>query len=200
MAWVKRNLYFLIGGLVALALMGLAGWYLYSNYQLNNQMIEKLNEQYSVLNELNNRNPHPGTQKGPDNIQAAKEQQQQLVEVRKKTTKYFQPIPPIPDSKSVNSQEFTSALSSIINRLQRDATNSSIGLPAGITAQGYNFSFESVRHTVTFLPANLGPLSVQVGEIKAICDVLMQAKVNAIDNLSRERVATNDYTGPASDF
>ena len=44
MDWIKRNLYFLIGSLVALALMGLAGWYLYSKWQLNNEFLGKLDE------------------------------------------------------------------------------------------------------------------------------------------------------------
>ena len=33
MAWVKRNLFLLIGGLVALALLGLAGFYLYQRIE-----------------------------------------------------------------------------------------------------------------------------------------------------------------------
>ena len=49
MDWIKRNLYFLIGSLVALALMGLAGWYLYKNYTLNNEMMAKLNGDYEEL-------------------------------------------------------------------------------------------------------------------------------------------------------
>lgn len=39
MDWIKRNLYFLVGSLVAVALMGLAGWYLYSKWQLNNDIL-----------------------------------------------------------------------------------------------------------------------------------------------------------------
>ena len=36
MSWVKRNLYFLIGGIIALVMLGGAGWYLYSKWDLNN--------------------------------------------------------------------------------------------------------------------------------------------------------------------
>ena len=57
MDWIKRNLYFLIGSLVALALMGLAGWYLYSKWQLNNEILGKLDEQYAKLKRLNHRTP-----------------------------------------------------------------------------------------------------------------------------------------------
>ena len=52
MLWIKRNLYFLIGSVVALALMGAAGWYLYSKWQLNNEIVEKLNAEYAELQRL----------------------------------------------------------------------------------------------------------------------------------------------------
>ena len=60
MAWVKRNLYFLIGALAALALLGLAGWILYANWQHNNEVLDKLNADYAELTRLNQQNPHPG--------------------------------------------------------------------------------------------------------------------------------------------
>ena len=60
MSWIKRNLYFVIGSVIALALMGLAGWYLYSNWQLNNEILEKLNADYEQLRKYNAQNPHPG--------------------------------------------------------------------------------------------------------------------------------------------
>ena len=64
MDWIKRNLYFLIGGLVALVLMGLAGYYLYSEWQVNNEIYTKLEEQYAELKRLNEQQkPHPGSDK-----------------------------------------------------------------------------------------------------------------------------------------
>src|SRR5207253_2234242 len=40
----------------------------------------------------------------------------------------------------------------------------------------------------------------QLGEIKAICEVLCQAKINSLDNIRRERVSTDDATGPQSEY
>ena len=71
MDWIKRNLYFLIGSLVALALLGLGGWYLYSKWQLNNEILGKLDEQYTELKRLNGQSPHPGSDQ-VNNINAAK--------------------------------------------------------------------------------------------------------------------------------
>jgi hypothetical protein len=60
MSWVKRNLYFLIGGIVALVLLGGAGWYLYSKWDLNNTNLANLNQAYADLKGLNDKNQNPG--------------------------------------------------------------------------------------------------------------------------------------------
>ena len=60
MSWIKRNLFFLIGSLVALILMGLAGWFLYSKWNENNEMLASLDDDYDQLKTLNRLNPHPG--------------------------------------------------------------------------------------------------------------------------------------------
>jgi hypothetical protein len=198
MGWVKRNLYFLVGAIVALVLMGLAGWYLYSKWQLNNEMLAKLNEQYGTLATLNNQNPHPGSG-NVNNIQTAKEQQAQLKDFMAKGHKFFQRIPPIPnpdDKGRISDQEFSTALSRTIDQMQRDATNSSVSLPP----QGYSFSFEAQKRRMSFAPGSLAPLSTQLGEIKTICDILFTAKINSLDNLRRERVSPDDSSGPQSDF
>jgi hypothetical protein len=41
---------------------------------------------------------------------------------------------------------------------------------------------------------------VQLGEVKAVCEVLFRAKVNSLDNLRRERVSPDDNQGPQSDY
>jgi len=201
MSWIKRNLYFLIGGLAALVLMGLAGFYLFSHYKENSEILVKLNEHYEKLNTLNNQNPHPGNlPKGPDNILAAKQQQEQVRDFIKKTRKFFQGIPPVPATETgkVSSQEFTTALRTTLDRMQHEATNSSLVLPP--SPQGYGFSFDAVRNRFTFGTNSLHPLSVQLGEVKAICDVLFRAKINSLDSIRRERVATEDSSGPPSDY
>ena len=49
MSWIKRNLLFVIGSLVALILMGLAGWFLYTKWGLNNDVLASLNTDYAEL-------------------------------------------------------------------------------------------------------------------------------------------------------
>lgn len=199
MSWIKRNLYFVIGGVVALALMGLAGWYLYDNWQSNSEVLAKLNEQYSKLQELNDEKPHPGAPSGPvDNIKNAKAYEEELRAYMQKARAYFQPIPAIPASTNVNNQEFTAALRRTIDQLQHDASVASASLPQDVG--GYSFSFTAQRPRVTFATNSLKPLSVQLGEVKAICDVLFAAKINSLDSLRRERVSIDDQAGLVTDY
>src|ERR1035438_8867862 len=202
MDWIKRNLYFLIGSLVALALMGFAGWYLYSKWQLNDEILGKLDEQYAKLKRLNEQNPHPGSGK-VDNIKLAKEQQQELLAYIQKSRQYFQRCPPIPvpESGKLTSQEFSSALSRTIDQMQREVNKTSVALPPKDSkGQTYSFSFAAQRESLAYAPGSLDPLSVQLGEIKAICTVLFQAKINALDDLRRERVSEDDLKGPQTDY
>jgi hypothetical protein len=194
MDWIKRNLYFLIGSVVALALMGLAGLYLYSKWSLNNEVLEKLNAEYAELQRLSTENPHPGSGK-VNNILTAKEQQKQLVDFLKKTRTQFQSIPAIPDAPKVTSEEFSASLRRTIDQLQRAATNASVGLP-----QGYSFSFEAQKPRMTFASGSLELLAVQLGEVKVICETLFAGKINSLDNLRRERVSSDDSTGPVTDY
>ena len=197
MSWIKRNLYFVIGSVVALVLMGLAGWFLYSKWSLNNEILTSLNTDYEELRRLNSQKPHPGNDK-IDNIKAAKEKQQQLATFIGSTRRYFLPVPRIPspeDAPKVTDRDFSAALSRTVDQLQKDATNASIILPAN-----YNFSFEAEKQRVSFATASLEPLATQLGEVKAICDVLIQAKINSLDNLRRERSCAEDSGGLQTDY
>jgi hypothetical protein len=194
MSWVKRNLYFVIGTAVAVVLLGLAGWYLYSKWDLNNKNLDQLNEAYGKLKTLSQQNPHPGSG-NVNNIETAKEQQKELRTFIQKTRNYFQKIPPIPDVPKIRDQDFSEALTRAISQLRHDATNASVGLPPD-----YGFSFEAERRKMIFDAPGLPLLAVQLGEVKAICDVLLQAKVNALDSLRRERVSSDDTAGSQTDY
>jgi hypothetical protein len=202
MDWIKRNLYFLIGSLVALVLMGLAGWYLYSKWQLNNEILGKLDEQYAELTRLGQQNPHPGSEQ-VDNIKAAKEEQKELRAYIQKAQQYFQRCPaiPVPESGKLTSQEFSSALSRTVDQLQRDATKTSVGLPPkAADNQPYSFSFAAQVGKLDYARGSLEPLSGQLAEVKAICGVLFQAKVNSVETIRRERVSDDDFKGPQTDY
>src|SRR5690242_12138687 len=150
MSWLKRNLFFVIGSVVALVLMGLAGWFLYSKWSLNNEVLEKLNSDYAELKTLNSANPHPGSG-SINNIKLAQEQRDQLRDFLKKTQPFFQPIPKIPDLPKITDRDFSAALSQTIEQLRLEATNTSVALPP----ENYSFSFTAQKSKISFAAGSL---------------------------------------------
>jgi hypothetical protein len=197
MDWIKRNLMFVIGGVVTLVLMGLAGWYCYSGWNNNAQKREEITTAYGELGQLYAAKPAPGDGKKVNNINLAREQQKEAQEFLQSLAGYLQEIPAIPAKANVSGPRFSAALQETISMLQREAANSSVIIPPG-----YKFSFAKQASLVTFAPGSLDPLSVQLGEVKAICEILNQAKVNSLDGIRRERVPGNldDLSGAATDY
>jgi hypothetical protein len=195
MSWLKRNLYFLIGSVGAVLLLGLSGWYLYAKWQLNNGNEETLTKAYDDLKKFSEAKPNPGNDK-VDNIKRAREQQAGVSAVIQQAGKYFALIPatPAPANSRISSADFAAALRQTIAQLGRNAADASVALPPK-----YNFSFEAQILSVKFAPGSLEPLAAQLGEVKTICGVLFQAKINSLDNLRRERVSEDDLKGPQSD-
>jgi hypothetical protein len=196
MAWIKRNLVFVIIGILAIGLLGGAGFYNYRGWSHNTAAFGKLNEIYGKLRDLMSQKPSPGNDK-VDNIKAAKDQEAQLREWIRQSGGYFKPIAPIPNTgtNTVSSEAFAAALRRTIDQLQHEAEANSVTLPPR-----YGFSFEAQRVMVTFSPGGLGPLAQQLGEVKTISQILFAARVNALDGIQRVRVSTDDTAGSQADY
>lgn len=194
MDWIKRNLIFVIGAVVSLVLLGLAGWYSFSGYSNNETRKEELNQQYEELKRLKALKPAPGEGK-VDNIKLAQEQEKEAWEFMSKLTARLQPIPPLPPGTNLMASQYSAALQRTIDELQKEATNNSVVLPPK-----YKFSFEAQAGRVTFAAGSLELLAAQLGDVKAICGILNDAKINALDSIRRERVSADDQSGPATDY
>lgn len=186
MAWIKRNLYFVIGSLIAVGLMGVGGYLLYTQIAAENEVTTGIEKAYSDLAELNKQNPHPGDDK-VDNIQAAKDQEAVLRKYIEQTRPFFKRIPAIPETAKVSNSDFARELRNTVFQLQRTAEQQSVQLP-----NDYYFTFQAQKRLMIFDPNSLEKLAVQLGEIKVICDVLFAARINSLDSIQRETVSTND--------
>ncbi len=196
MIWIKRNLLFVIGGVLALGLLGAAGFYDYASWKRNSAAFDKLNEVYNTLRQLAHQNPSPGNDK-INNVEAAKQQEAQLRDWIHQAHNYFQPIAPIPNPTNgpISNELFADALHRTIDQLQRNATNANVSvLPQ------YSFSFEAQRSRVKFAPGSLGALAAQLGEVKAISEILYAARINQLDGIQRVRVSDDDASGPQTDY
>src|SRR5208337_3657615 len=123
----------------------------------------------------------PGNDK-IDNIKIAKEQDQQLRTWINAAAGAFHPVPPIPQGE-VTSKTYASALGTTIYQLQQEAKENSVGFPTN-----YYFSFQ-VQSSKLTISSGLGPLAQQLGEVKAIAEVLFAARVNNLDSIQRVRVS-----------
>ncbi len=191
MSWVKRNLYFLIGSLVALALMGVGGYYLWSKISEESTVAEDITKQYEELKNLANQNPHPGEAGSGkvDNVQAAKDQEKALKAYIAKATAHFKRPTPIPDSAKVGGVEFATQLPNVVALLTKEAHQAGVQLPT----KEYYFSFEAQKSLVTFDSASLNKLAVSLGEVKTLSEILFDAKINYLEAIKREVIsATND--------
>jgi hypothetical protein len=193
MAWIKRNLFFTIGSLIAILLLGAASYYGFKSWRDNSSKMGQLQEAYNDLQSDLNKVPSPSD----DNIAAAKDQEGQLRKWIGDAREHFKPVPPIPNPPdgNVTTEQFAGSLRKTIQDLQVEATNANVGLPPD-----YSFSFAAERNLVTFAPGSLNPLASHLGDVKAICEILFDAKINALDGIQREMISDNDATGPQSDY
>ena len=195
MAWIKRNLFFVIGGILAIGLLGSAGFYIYKGWSHNAAALNELNQIYSTLRELTSKKPSPGSDK-VNNIEAAKQQESQVREWIHRAGDYFKPITPVPNPLNgiVSNEGFAAALRRMIDQLQHEAETASVTLPPQ-----YDFSFKAQRDLVKFA-GSLEPLAQQLGEVKTIAEILYAARVNALDGIQRVRVSDDDASGPQADY
>lgn len=193
MAWIKRNLFFVIGGIISLGLLGGAGLYVYQNWKKNSEVYDKLEEVVGNLESLAKQKPGPGN-KEINNTGIATNQVSQLLEWNKSVSRYFQPVEAIPAEVPVQSETYAASLRRTVDQLQHEANDAGVLLP-----KNYDFSFTAQRPLVKFA-GSLEPLAVQLGEVKAIAEILFGARIYALDGIQRVRVSADDGNGPQSDY
>ncbi len=183
MAWIKRNLFFFIGSIIALALIGLGGWYFYAEYTAEGQSAGKIAEDYDTLRKLNLEHDQPGKPGGnPDNVQAAVEQQAAIRKWIESARACFQPVRP-----SGNLDNFPTKLDNTVVELKRKAAENGVSLPPD-----YYFTFQAQRNMLAISPGVLPQLAARLAEIEAICDLLFNAKINSLEYVRRESLSADD--------
>jgi hypothetical protein len=180
MAWIKRNLLFVIIVGVGLVLTGYCGYLLYRSLNDNSAVSEDYKSTLSNLETTQKKNPYPS----PENIQAAKTDQERvrrfLADFRKSFASFA--APPVEDEKG-----FKTYLEESMVRFRAEATNAGVQLPAD-----YAFSFSSLIGKLTYPPGNIPSWMQQLQEISVILDILYRAKVNYLASLQRVPVAADD--------
>ena len=206
MSWAKRNLYFLVSAIVAVVLLGAAGWYCYSSWQSNSARGEELKAAYDQLKQITGKSPGAGNET-VTNIDAAKEQTTQVKARVAEMEKFFTPIAGIPNTNHFEDRALAFAVHETIARMRSAAQSRGVALPLGAPEFAFSFTLQAGK---VIYEANSGDmLSKQLGEVKFICDTLFSARITALDAVQRERTSddanpansglgANDYTDSAS--
>ena len=188
MNWIKQNVGLVVGCVIALVLMCVAGWYMMAQIDKDKNITTQLDSQRQLVKGLYTRDPHPGTSK-VDNIGAVKKEQERVRETVLGPMESYFPGFEIPADLSISS--FKEILENTVSELQRDARYTGISLPS--TEQGnYGFSFDDIRPRIDLEVDALRPLTFQLYQVRELCEVLFEAKIHGINAIKRLPVSDND--------
>ncbi len=194
MAWLKKNLLLVVGSVIALALLGYAGFFLFTKKQLESTVTEALNAQTAEYDTLVNSKPHPGNDK-VNNIEEAKKQDKELQAFLTEIQKTFVPVD---YPTNLDSGKFKLLLDNTIDELQRSADRAGVKLP-----QNYYFTFSNQKSMMSFEKGTIVPMAAMLAEMREISKVLIGARVLSIDSARRVAVTSQDTpsaTPGQSDF
>jgi hypothetical protein len=190
MPWVKRNLGLVIGGAVAIALLAVAVVFLLKKRGEDQLVTADLETATARYQELLNRPVHPGDDQGRvNNIELAKEEVERLKgfleQVRAKFGTSNVPT-------NISNREFRALLDNTITDLQRTADSLGITLPQ----KDYWFTFAPQKTAVEFKSIEM--LTHQLLDIKELCEILYDAKVQDLKGIRRVPASAEDNN--AQDF
>jgi hypothetical protein len=180
MNWLQRNLFLVIGIAVTLILLGMAGFYLYSQMEKETTVSAQLETQINDWRRITTRAPSVTE----DNISLARAEQKRLADLYQESRRFFAPITAW---TNIDSPTFRRHLDNTLFELQESATRQGVALPPD-----FQFTMGWVRRSVVFDAAELLPLAHQLDELKTLCDLLFQARVHSLVRLRRVPVSTRD--------
>ena len=180
MAWIKRNLYFVITVAVGLGLTGYCAYLLYATLQDNAAASEKYASDKSSLEELQNKKPYPS----PENIHAA-EADEKRVQIF--LSEFQKPFAPFPTPPKVDVREFNRYLQKSIAEFGAAATNAGVGMHSD-----YAFSFSQQVTKLNHPVEAIDPWMQELEEIRAILHILYTAKINYLERIKRVSVCADD--------
>ena len=187
MTWIKRNVFFVLGLFAGVALTGYCGWMFYQNLGKVAKAATDYQSESDQLGVLLKAPNYPSD----GNIQVATEDQRQITELLDRFHGAMHSLPPPPKE---DDQGFLSYLRQTVTELGTAATDAGVELP-----EDFAFTFTAQLTNLNHPVENIRPWIEQLGEIKVICGILFEAKINSMVSLQRVRVSPSD-DGPSSDY
>jgi hypothetical protein len=183
MAWVKRNLIFVIIIVVGLIATGYCGYLLSSVLSANAAVSGDYTSTLDQLKTQKDTKP-PASD---ENIQAAKADQERVHEFLGSFRKAFAPFPIAPKA---DDRQFVEHLQLTLRQFAAEATNAGVSLPPD-----YAFSFSQERQKISFTSECIGPWMQELEEIRLILRILYTAKINYLEVIRRVPACNDDFSG-----
>jgi hypothetical protein len=180
MVWIKRNLLLVVGGLVALILIGFGTYLVIGGLARNKQLTDDVEATRTRANALYEANPFPSQ----TNIAMAKLQTDSLRAAIARAHKYFNAVP----LDKMDQKQFMVWRDESLQQLRDAAKRAGTELPVS----DYSFSFATQQKRTQFSPDTLPHVPEQMAEVKALCTMLFEARVNRIGNIRRARNCKDD--------
>lgn len=182
MVWLKRNLFMVLFIVGTLAMTGLAVFYLIKRKAADKKATTDLAAASAELAKLVTAKPYPSD----ENINVTKESAARLAELATKV----KPLFTVPVEVPSDDITFKSLLENTVAELNAEAKALGIDLPSNSS-----FTFQVQRALVNFPTNSIGPLTMQLKEVKEICRVLFEAKAHSLSALRRVRAYPSEAVG-----
>jgi hypothetical protein len=189
MAWIKRNLIFVVTMIVGLALAGVAGYFVYTAAGAEGEAKDQYTSALNDLTTLQQKNPLPSKA----NIEIANDDSARVANLAKNLGSAFVNFPAPP---ALDAREFIDYLNTNLNSFRLMATNANVTL----IAPDYAFSFGAEANTLSFPTSNFKPWEQEMEQIKAIVAILCNAKINSLDMLQRAPMGGEDANAYGPDY
>jgi hypothetical protein len=179
MAWLKKNLVLVASGSVVLVLLGLAGYFLWTQISKELEVTASLGEQSTKLDGLLALDPQPT----PQNITAAQDQEKEMERFLADVKKAFVPLA---YDTNLDSGQFKVLLDTTVDQLRREAERAGVKLN-----RDYAFTFSSQKSLMSFDQNQIKPLSMALVEIRDLTRIFINARVLSLDGIRRVAFAND---------
>jgi hypothetical protein len=172
MAWVKRNIIWLIGGILSLGMVGGAAVFTMEARKKQEEAVNNLSTYTNTVNRLKSAKPFPGPAL-VEKIEAETVVVRSFIDEAEKMFVYEEP-------QRMPSQEFKVHLINSLVKMRTEATNYNVALPPN-----FNFTFTHLLPMPNLLPYSIKPLQVQLRDIQEIAQILFESRIHSLDSFAR---------------
>ncbi|MGB0579090.1 MAG: hypothetical protein ACPGVU_05245 [Limisphaerales bacterium] len=172
MAFVKRNIFWIIGGLLSVGMIAAALMFTSGAKAKAEEKITELAGYTNTVNRLKDATPYPS----PEAIAQIKDDTEKVKGFSKEAEAMFTYDKP----PEIPPRRFKVHLINTLVSLQGEATNYNVRLPPN-----FNFTFSHLLPMPNLLPYSVAPLGERLQDIQYITQILFESRVHSIDSFLR---------------